>query len=106
MLTDFNDFWHTASWKNLTLVDCTYRKYIVFLEESGWLWKQPVVLCGKINGSNATGSIQSDHPVHGRTLPVVLFSALLTELRWQPKQLDARMNSPAEKWFFDIPQVQ
>jgi len=24
MLTDFNDFWHTASWRNLTLVDCTF----------------------------------------------------------------------------------
>jgi len=29
------------------------------------------VLCGKINGSNATESVQSDHPVHGRALPVV-----------------------------------
>ena len=34
------------------------------------------------------------------TLPVILFSAVLTELRWQPKQLDARMNSPAQKWLF------
>ena len=24
MLTDFNDFWHTASWRNLTLVDCKF----------------------------------------------------------------------------------
>ena len=53
-----------------------------------------------------TESVQSDHPVHGHTLPVVLFSAVLTELRWQPKQLDARMNSPAENDFFDIPQIQ
>jgi len=29
------------------------------------------VLCGKINGSNATESVQTDHPVHGHTLPVV-----------------------------------
>jgi len=35
------------------------------------LKKKPVVLCGKINGSNATESVQSDHPVHGHTLPVV-----------------------------------
>jgi len=24
MLTDFNDFWQTASWRNLTLVDCKF----------------------------------------------------------------------------------
>jgi len=24
MLTNFNDFWHTASWRNLTLVDCKF----------------------------------------------------------------------------------
>jgi len=24
MLPDFNDFWHTASWRNLTLADCKY----------------------------------------------------------------------------------
>jgi len=24
MLTCFNDFWHTASWRNLTLVDCKF----------------------------------------------------------------------------------
>jgi len=24
MLTDFNDFWHTASWRNLTLVGCKF----------------------------------------------------------------------------------
>ena len=38
-------------------------------------------LCNVIcvgNGSNATESIQSDHPEHGHTLPVVLFSAVLT----------------------------
>jgi len=45
--------------------------YVVFLEESGWLRKELVVLCGKINGSNATENVQSDHPVHGHTLPVV-----------------------------------
>ena len=38
--------------------------------------------------------------MHGHTPPVVLFSAVLTELRWKPKQLDARMKSPAEKWLF------
>ena len=25
------------------------------------------MLCGKINGSNATERVQSDHPVHGHT---------------------------------------
>jgi len=30
-----------------------------------------VVWQNKINGSNATESVQSDHPVHGHTLPVV-----------------------------------
>jgi len=29
------------------------------------------VLCGKINASNATESVQSDHPVHGHKFPVV-----------------------------------
>jgi len=29
------------------------------------------VLCGKINGSNATESVQTDHPVHGHTFSVV-----------------------------------
>ena len=24
MLTEFNDFWHTVSWRNLTLVDCKF----------------------------------------------------------------------------------
>ena len=24
MLTDFNDFWHTASWRNLILADCKF----------------------------------------------------------------------------------
>ena len=99
MLTDFSDFWHTASWRNLMLVDCKFahltwenitqylaknkvevRKYIDFLEESGWLWKELVVLCGKTHRSNATESVQSDHPVHGHTPTVVLFSAVLTEL--------------------------
>ena len=28
MLTDFNDFWHTASWRNLTLVDCKFAHLI------------------------------------------------------------------------------
>ena len=46
---------------------------------------------------------ESDHPVHGHTPPVVLFSAVLTELRCQPKQLDARMNSPAKKDFLTFP---
>jgi len=89
MLTDFNDFWHTGY---LTLVDCKFahltwenvtqylvknkvvhkfQSTIVFLEKSGWLWKEPVVLYGKINGSNATESVQSNHRVHGHTLPVV-----------------------------------
>ena len=26
MLTDFNDFWHTVSWRNLTLVECTFAQ--------------------------------------------------------------------------------
>ena len=98
MLTDFKDFWHTASWRNLTLVDCkfahlTWENVTQYLaknkvvhkfestlfssKKSTWLWKEPVVLCGKINGSNATESVQSDHPVHGHTPPVVLFSAVL-----------------------------
>jgi len=87
MLTDFDDFWYAASWRNLTLVDCKFAhltwenvtqylaKYkVVHKFEStlfSWLWKEPVVLCGKITGSNATESVQSDHPVHGHTLPVV-----------------------------------
>jgi len=29
------------------------------------------VVLQKINGSNATESVQTDHPVHGHTLPVV-----------------------------------
>ena len=127
MLTDFNDFWHTASWRNLMLVDCkiahiTWENVTQFLAKKlsssyvrntlfsskkvGGSEKEPVVLCGKINGSNATESVQSDHPVHGHTPPVVLFLAVLTELRWKPKQLDALINSPAEKWLFDIPQVE
>jgi len=27
MLTDFNDIRHTASWKNLTLVDCKFAHF-------------------------------------------------------------------------------
>jgi len=29
MLTDFNDFWHKASRKNLTLVDCTFAYLLI-----------------------------------------------------------------------------
>jgi len=77
MLTDFNDFWHTVSWRNLTLESCkfahlTWENKIVYKLESTlfprrkWVAREdPVVLCGKINGSNATESGQSDHPVHG-----------------------------------------
>jgi len=79
---------------------------LFFSKKVGGSEKKPVVLCGKINGSNTIENVQSDHPVHGHTLPVVLFSAVLSELRWQRKQLDARMNSPAENDFFDILQVQ
>jgi len=35
------------------------------------LKKKLVMLFGKINGSNATESVQGDQPVHGHTLPVV-----------------------------------
>jgi len=75
MLTDFNDFWLTASWRNLTLVDSPAKvvhKFESTLFSSKWvaLKKKLVVLCGKINGSNATESVQSDHPVHGHMLPV------------------------------------
>ena len=85
MLTDFNDFWHTASWRNLTLVDCKFAhltwesithylaKYKVVhkFESTSFSSKKVGVFCGKINGSSAIESVQSDHPVHGRTLPVV-----------------------------------
>ena len=56
------------------------------------------MLCGKINGSNATESVQSDHPVHGHTLPVV------SDISQWPH---LRLNKPLLKNdFFDIPQVQ
>jgi len=46
--------------------------------------KKPVVLCGKINESDATESVQSDHPVHRHMLPVV--SAIA---QWPPSQHSA-----------------
>ena len=53
---------------------------IYFSTQHNRFFSEPVVLCGKIKGSNATESVRSDHPVHGHTPLVVLFSAVLTEL--------------------------
>jgi len=42
MLTDFNDFWHTASWKNLTLVDCKFA-HLTWENVTQYLAKNKVV---------------------------------------------------------------
>jgi len=42
MLTDFNDFWHTASWRNLTLVDCTFA-HLTWEKVTQYLAKNKVV---------------------------------------------------------------
>jgi len=59
MLTDFNDFWHAASWRNLTLADCKFARLT---------WENVTQYLAKYN---ATESVQNDHPVHGHMLPVV-----------------------------------
>jgi len=91
MLTDFKDCLHTASWRNLTLVDCkfahlTWENVTQYLAKNKVVHKfestlfsskkvvgseKPVVFCDKINGSNATESVHTDHPVHGHTLRFV-----------------------------------
>ena len=43
MLTDFNDFWHTASWRNLKLVDCKFA-HITWENVTQYLAKYKVVL--------------------------------------------------------------
>jgi len=42
MLTDFNDFWHTASWRNLTLVDCKFA-HLTWENDTQYLAKNKVV---------------------------------------------------------------
>ena len=42
MLTDFNDFWHTASWRNLTLVDCKFA-HLTWENVTQYLAKNKVV---------------------------------------------------------------
>jgi len=65
--------------------------------------KKPAVLCGKINGSNSAESVQTDHPVHGHTLPVVG--------QWPHPRRSAAVQptsqqAAAKNDFFDIHQVQ
>jgi len=63
-------------------------------------------LYGKINGSNATESVQSDHPVHGHTLQSFppLVNGFIHDVLLQSSP---RLNKPLLKNdFFDIPQVQ
>jgi len=42
MLTDFNDFWHTVSWRNLTLVDCKFA-HLTWENVTQYLAKNKVV---------------------------------------------------------------
>jgi len=42
MLPDFNDFWHTASWRNLTLVDCKFA-HLTWENVTQYLAKNKVV---------------------------------------------------------------
>ena len=42
MLTDFNDFWHTEFWRNLTLVDCKFA-YITWENVTQYLAENKVV---------------------------------------------------------------
>ena len=71
--------------------------------------EKPVVLCGKINGSNATESVQSDHTVQvcmdtrSQSLPAIG--------QWPHPRRSAAVQPTsqqvaAENDFFDIPQVQ
>ena len=115
MLNDVNDFWYTASWGNLTLVDCkfshltweniTLNSNIVFLEESEWLWKELVVLCGKINGSNATEC--SKWPPCAWTHAPSRFRIGQWPHARRSVQSSPPLNKPLLKNdFFDIPQIQ
>jgi len=109
MFTDFNDFWHTASWRNLTLVDCKFAhltwenvssKVHCFPRRKWVALKRTVVLCDKINGSNATESVQSDHPVHGHTLPVVSTIGQWPHPRRSAAVQPMSQQATAEKWLF------
>ena len=42
MLTDFNDFWHTATWRNMTLVDCKFA-HLTWENVTQYLVKNKVV---------------------------------------------------------------
>jgi len=42
MLTNFNDFWHTAFWRNLTLVDCKFA-HLTWKNITQYLAKNKVV---------------------------------------------------------------
>jgi len=42
MLTDFNDFWHTASWRNMKLADCTFA-HLTWENVTQYLAKNKVV---------------------------------------------------------------
>ena len=64
------------------------------------------VLCGKINGSNATESVNSDHPVHGHKLPVVTAIGQWPHPRRSTPVQPTSQQAAAENDFFDIPQVQ
>ena len=126
MLTDFNDFWHTVSWRNLTLVDCKFahliwenvKQYLAknkvvhkfestLFSRTKWVTlKKPVVLCGKINGSTAIESVQYDHPVHEQTLPVISAIGQWPHRRRSAAVQPTSQQAAAENDFFDIPQVQ
>jgi len=64
------------------------------------------VLCGKINGSNATESVQSDHPVHGHTPPVVSAIGQRPRPRRSAAVQPMSQQAAAENDYFDIPRVQ
>jgi len=64
------------------------------------------VLCGKINGSNATESVQSDHLVRVHTLPVVSAIGQWPHPRRSAAVQQKSQQVAAENDFFDIPQVQ
>jgi len=60
-------------------------------------------LCGKINESNATESVQSDHPVHGHTLPVVSAIGQWPHPRHSATVQHTSQQAAAKNDFFDIP---
>ena len=127
MLTDFNDFWHIASWRNLTLVDCKFvhltwenvtqylaknkvvhkfESTLFSLKKVGGSEKKPVVLCGKYMEAMLQRVFKVTTlcmDTRSQSFPPLVNGLIHVALL----QFSPRLNKPLLKNdFFDLPQVQ